>query len=337
MLTFAIETSCDETSLALLRGEREVVASLVSSQIELHAAYGGVVPELAARRHLEQMNPLIEELFEGAGIGFDQVDVVGVTIGPGLVIALLVGLSAAKAFSFARGIPLVGVNHLEGHICANFLANPNLRPPLLAHIVSGGHTLLAKMIDHGRYELIGETLDDAVGEAFDKVGARLGLGYPGGPVIDELAKTGDPGAYPLPRAMAKTRDYNFSLSGVKTAVVNLVETERAKGTPVDISDLCASFQEAVFEVQIDKAIKAAREHRLERIVLAGGVSANSYLRRVYAKRAEREGIELFIPPLSLCTDNATMIASAAYYRHLAGDALDRSAAVDPNLRLPAGL
>jgi len=313
LLTLAIETSCDETSVAVLHGEREVLVNLVSSQAELHREYGGVVPELAARRHLETLNPLIEEALAESGVGLGQIGLVAVTIGPGLVVALVIGLAAAKSLAYALDVPLVGVNHLEGHVYANLLAYPEVKLPLIVLVVSGGHTLLTVLDEQGDFRTLGETLDDATGEAFDKVAAYLDLGYPGGPVIDRLAKSGSPDAYALPRALLRRRDYDFSLSGVKTAVIYLVEELRRQKEEFSIPDLCASFQAAVFEVQVEKAFRASRELGVPRLALAGGVAANSYLRARFEERSAAEGKEFYSPPPALCTDNAAMIATLGYY------------------------
>ncbi len=332
-LILSVETSCDETSLALMRGGVEVIASLVSSQIELHTEYGGVVPELAARRHLEQLNPLLDELMNDAKVSWSDIDAVAVTLGPGLVIALLVGAAAGKAIAFANGVPLIGLNHLEGHIAANYISHPHLEPPALAHLMSGGHTMLIHMKNKGDYEVIGQTVDDAVGEAFDKVGAMLNLGYPGGPAIDRLAANGDPTAYPLPRAMAHSKNYDFSLSGLKTAVRTLIEKEEKRGVIINVPDLCASFQAAVFDVQIAKALKAAKALGLKDILLSGGVAANTYLRAQYSIRAKEKGVKVYAPPLSLCTDNAVMMGVAAHWKYVEQDFINYEAAVDPNMKL----
>lgn len=334
-LILAIETSCDETSVALLQGRDNVVTSKVSSQVEIHAEYGGVVPEIAARKHLELINPLIEEVFLESGLDFNDVDAVATTIGPGLVIALLVGVSAAKSAAYALSVPFIGVNHLEGHIYANFLDNPELKPPFLALVVSGGHTLLAIMKEHGKYETLGETLDDAVGEALDKAAAFLGLGYPGGPVIDKLAKEGDPGAYNLPRALINRDDFMFSLSGVKTALINLVRKEEDSGRVINIPDLCASFQAAIFDVLEAKTLKALKLHKLDRLVLAGGVAANSELRKIFEKAALENGFKFSVPQLKYCTDNAVMIAVAAHYRMLMGQTTPLETEVYATLKLPS--
>jgi N6-L-threonylcarbamoyladenine synthase len=314
-----IETSCDETSAAVVRGGDEVLSLVIASQVDLHARYGGVVPELASRAHLEALLPAVDEALRQAGVGFGDLCGVAVTRGPGLVGALLVGLTAAKAISFSLGIPLLAVNHLEAHIYANLLHFPGLEPPLLAFVVSGGHTLLAYMPAHREYRVMGETLDDAAGEAYDKVARYLGLGYPGGPVIDRLSARGDPGAVAFPRALMHDGSYNFSLSGLKTAVINHVRKLRERGEDVPVEDVAASFQAAVVDVQVHKIIQAARETGANRVVLAGGVAANSYLRDRLSDALEVAAVELYYPPMELCADNAAMIASLGWRQLLDGD------------------
>lgn len=328
-----IETSCDETSGAIVRNGREVVSSVVASQIEFHQKFGGVVPEIASRKHLEIINPVIDDTLQKAGMAFEDLTAIAVTIGPGLVGALLMGLGAAKAISYVKGLPLVGVNHLEGHIYANFIDHPGLKPPLVSLIVSGGHTMLTYMENYGEYELLGQTLDDAVGEAYDKVAAFLGLGYPGGPVIDEMAREGDTTAIAFPRAMMRTGDFNFSLSGLKTAVLNYVSHLRLESNEIPLHDLTASFQAAIADVLVAKTIQAAKEKRVKSVVLAGGVAANRYLRKRMIEETDKEGLSLYYPHAFLCTDNAVMIAVAGYYRYLAGDRISFEANPVPNLKL----
>jgi len=308
-LILGIETSCDETSAAVVRGEREVLSLIVSSQVELHADYGGVVPEIASRAHLEALLPAVREALREAGAGYEDLEAVAVTRGPGLIGALLVGLTAAKALAFAMGIPLLAVNHLEAHIYANFLHFPGLEPPLLAFVVSGGHTLLVHMSGHRRYRVLGETLDDAAGEAYDKVARCLGLGFPGGPIIDRVSRAGNPGAVNFPRAMMHDGTYNFSLSGLKTAVVNHVRKLQESGEEIRVEDVAASFQAAVVEVQAYKIRRAVRETGVKRVVLAGGVAANRCLRKTLRKELAELGAELYYPPLELCADNAAMVAA----------------------------
>jgi N6-L-threonylcarbamoyladenine synthase len=314
-----IETSCDETSTAVVSGGGEVLSLIISSQVDLHASYGGVVPELASRAHLEALLPAIGEALREAGVGYDALSGVAVTRGPGLIGALLVGLTAAKAISFALDIPLLAVNHLEAHIYANFLQFPGLEPPLVAFVVSGGHTLLVNMPAHRTYHVLGETMDDAAGEAYDKVARFLGLGYPGGPVIDRLSRQGDPEAVAFPRAMMRDGSYNFSLSGLKTAVINHVRKSRERGEEIPVEDIAASFQAAVVDVQVDKITRAAREMEVSRVVLAGGVAANRYLRKKLEEALEGKGIELYYPELELCADNAAMIASLGWRMLKEGD------------------
>ncbi|MEW6553322.1 MAG: tRNA (adenosine(37)-N6)-threonylcarbamoyltransferase complex transferase subunit TsaD [Actinomycetota bacterium] len=311
-LMLGIETSCDETSAAVVRGGDEILSLVISSQADLHARYGGVVPELASRAHLEAVLPAIYEALDLAGVGLANLEGVAVTRGPGLIGALLVGLTAAKAISFALDKPLLAVNHLEAHIYANFLSSPGLQPPLVAFVVSGGHTLLVHMRAHRDYRVLGETLDDAAGEAYDKVARFLGLGYPGGPAIDRLATQGNPEAVAFPRAIMRDGTYNFSLSGLKTAVINHVRKLRESGQEVPVADIAASFQAAVVEVQVHKIVQAARETGVESVLLAGGVAANRHLRGELGAALAGRGIELYYPPLDLCMDNAAMIAALGW-------------------------
>jgi N6-L-threonylcarbamoyladenine synthase len=324
-----IETSCDETAAALVMGGNDVLSSVVSSQIDLHAQYGGVVPEIASRAHLETLNPVIARAIVEAGIDESRIDAVAVTIGPGLIGALLVGVSAAKALSVAWKKPFVGVNHLEAHLYAAFIEDPALRLPVVVLLVSGGHTMLVEMIDHGQYRLLGQTVDDAAGEAFDKVARFLGLGYPGGPLIDHEALSGDPAAVAFPRAMLHD-GLNFSFSGLKTSVVNHVRRHPEAST----ADIAASFQQAVVDVLIAKTRRAAAAVGAQGIVLGGGVSANSLLRAAFAQAAEDDGIRSFLPTMAMCTDNAAMIASAGWYRLRIDGPTPLGAPASPNLRLP---
>jgi N6-L-threonylcarbamoyladenine synthase len=332
MRVLGIETSCDETAVAVVEDGREVLSNLLSSQSHLHERFGGVVPEEAARAHLEAINPLLELALQQAETPFAQIDGVAVTVGPGLVGALLVGIAAAKAVALALGIPLIGVNHLEGHIYANFLQRDPPAEPFVAFIVSGGHTMLVHVPKAHVYELLGQTLDDAAGEAFDKVARFIGLGFPGGPELDRLAQTGNPQAIRFPRA-ATERGYDFSLSGLKTAVVRYVKAAKAKGHEPLAEDLAASFQEAVVEVQVDKTIAAALDKGVKTIVLGGGVVANSRLRALMAQRAEERGLDLLIPPPELCTDNGAMIACAGYRRLARGERTGFEVAANPSLPL----
>lgn len=311
-LVLGIETSCDETSAAVVRGGEEVLSLIISSQANLHSRYGGVVPEIASRAHLEALMPAVEEALREARADFSDLEAIAVTRGPGLIGSLLVGLTAAKALSYALDLPLVAVNHLEAHIYAAFLEHPGLEPPLVAFVVSGGHTVLVYMPRHLTYEVLGETLDDAAGEAYDKVARLLGLGYPGGPIIDRLARDGDTEAIRFPRALLRDGTYNFSLSGLKTAVANFVREAREAGRPFRVEDVAASFQAAVVEVQVEKITRAALEKGVDRVVLAGGVAANTFLRERLSESLREHRISLYVPSIKLCLDNAAMVASLGY-------------------------
>ncbi|MBT5579086.1 MAG: tRNA (adenosine(37)-N6)-threonylcarbamoyltransferase complex transferase subunit TsaD [Acidimicrobiaceae bacterium] len=324
-----IETSCDETAAAVVSRGSAVMSSVVSSQIELHARYGGVVPEVASRAHVELLMPVVAQAVVEAGIGDREIEAVAATYGPGLVGALLVGVSAAKAMSMVWDVPFVAVNHLEAHLYASFLEEPDLEMPLVILLVSGGHTSLIVMEDHLRYRVLGSTVDDAAGEAFDKVARHLGLGYPGGPLIDRLSVDGDPTAIHFPRAMARD-GWDFSFSGVKTAVVNHVR----KNPDTPIPDIAASFQEAVVDVLIDKARRAAREIGAKGLCLGGGVAANSRLREKLLDVCVEDGIRAFLPSRAMCTDNAAMVAAAAWWRLEADGPSSLSVGADPSLRLP---
>ncbi|KLV25136.1 O-sialoglycoprotein endopeptidase [Niallia circulans] len=309
VIIMGMETSCDETAVSIVKNGTEILSNIVSSQIESHKRFGGVVPEIASRHHVEQITLVIEEALSKAQISYEEIDAIAVTEGPGLVGALLIGVNAAKAISFAHDIPLVGVHHIAGHIYANRLVD-NLEFPLLALVVSGGHTELVLMKEHGHFEVIGETRDDAAGEAYDKVARTLQLPYPGGPHIDRLASEGDPKAVKLPRAWIEGT-YDFSFSGLKSAVINTVHNAEQRGEVIRPEDLAASFQESVVDVLVSKTMEAAKEYKVKQVVLAGGVAANKGLRTVLAEKFEQlESVKLTIPPLSLCTDNAAMIAAA---------------------------
>jgi tRNA N6-adenosine threonylcarbamoyltransferase len=325
----AIETSCDETAAAVVVDGTSVLSSVVSSQVDLHARFGGVVPELASRAHVELLNPVVAEAMVEAGLDGAGVDAVAATVGPGLVGALLVGVSAAKAFALSWGVPFVGVNHLEAHLYAAFLEEPELAPPLVVLLVSGGHTLLVAMEDHGQYRVLGSTIDDAAGEAFDKVARFLGLGYPGGPAIDRLAMEGDPKAVAFPRAM-RNEGYDFSFSGIKTSVI----TEVRKHPEIPVADIAASFQEAVVDVLVTKARRAAAEVGATGLCLAGGVAANSSLRERWLDACIADGLRAFVPSRSMCTDNAAMVAAAAWYRLALDGPSSLASGADPALRFP---
>ena len=329
----AIESSCDETAAAVVKNGREVLSNIISSQIALHTLYGGVVPEIASRKHIEKINYVIKEALAEAGMGLKDMDAIGVTYGPGLVGALLVGVAEAKAISYASGVPLVGVHHIEGHISANYIENKELEPPFICLVVSGGHTHLVVVKYYGKYEIIGHTRDDAAGEAFDKVARAIGLGYPGGPKIDKLAKEGNPDAIHFPRAKVEDSPYDFSFSGVKSAVLNHLNGCKMKGEPIVEADIAASFQKAVCDVLVGHAIQAVKDYKIPKLAMAGGVASNSALRAAMKEACDKQGIPLYYPSPILCTDNAAMIGAAAYYEYMAGtrSGLDLNAV--PNLKL----
>ncbi|GIU97230.1 MAG: tRNA N6-adenosine threonylcarbamoyltransferase [Actinomycetota bacterium] len=335
MIVLGIETSCDETAVAVVEDAFSLRANLIARQDHLHERFGGVVPEVAARAHVEAINPLLERALEEAGIDLGDVDAVAVTVGPGLVGALLVGVAAAKSLALARGVDLIGVNHLEGHIWANFLDHGPPSPPYVALVVSGGHTMLVHMRDERTYEVLGQTVDDAAGEAFDKVARLLGLGFPGGPAIDRLAAEGDPHAIDFPRAMASSGDLDFSMSGLKTAVLRYLRQERAAGREPHLPDVAASFQEAIVDVQVRKTLAAASAVGAPTVLLGGGVVANSRLRERMVQEGARAGLQVLVPPIALCTDNAAMIACVGAARWLRGERSPLDIGVDPNLRLDA--
>lgn len=333
MLTLAIETSCDETSCAVVKDGREVLSNIISSQIDIHRKFGGVVPEIASRKHIESINQIIQEALDTANTSFNDIDLVGVTQGPGLVGALLIGISTAKAIAYGLDIPIIGVNHIEGHVCANYIEFKDLEPPFTCLIVSGGHTYLVQVNGYTDYELVGRTRDDAAGEAFDKVARALGLPYPGGPVIDKLATTGNKAAIDFPRVLLEPKSYDFSFSGLKTAVLNYLNQREQKGESIIVEDVAASFQQAVLDVLVDKSFRLAKERKMKKIVLAGGVAANQGLRNMMEERGKKEGIKIFYPSRTLCTDNAAMIGAAAYFNHKEGNASDLYFNVIPNLDL----
>lgn len=331
ILTLGIETSCDETAAAVLSGGREILSNVISTQIPIHQKFGGVVPEIASRKHIVNIMPVIDEAISKAGVELHEINQIAVTYGPGLVGALLVGVSAAKTLAFALKVPLIAVNHLEGHIFANFLSAPNLEPQFLALVVSGGHSSLIKMTNYNEFELIGQTRDDAAGEAFDKIARVMNLPYPGGPQIDKLAKEGDPTAIDFPRA--KVSDFDFSFSGLKSAVLNYLNTAQMKGEVINKADVAASFQKAVIDSLVDKTIDAAEKFKLNKIVLAGGVAANSSLEGKLRGLCESHGLEFFYPSKILCTDNAAMIACRGYYQSLVKDFAPMTLNAIPNLGL----
>ena len=318
VLILAIESSCDETAAAVVRNGREVLSNIIYSQIATHTLYGGVVPEIASRKHIEKINQVVESALKEADVTLPEVDAVGVTYGPGLVGPLLIGVSAAKAMAWAAEKPLIGVNPIEGHVAANFIAAPELEPPFVCLIVSGGHTHLVVVEDYGSFRILGRSRDDAAGEAFDKVARSVGLGYPGGPKIDAKAKEGNPLAITFPQAKVRDSEYDFSFSGLKSAVLNYQNHANMTGEQINTADLVASFQKAVVDVLVEHTVAAAKEYGFRQAAMAGGVASNSALRAAMKVRCEREGIRLFYPPPVLCTDNAAMIGSAAYYEYMAG-------------------
>ena len=333
VLILAIETSCDETAAAVVKNGREVLSNVISSQIALHTLYGGVVPEIASRKHIEKINQVIQEALDEAHVTLDDIDAIGVTYGPGLVGALLVGVAAAKAISYAKKIPLVGVHHIEGHISANYIENKDLEPPFLCLVVSGGHTHLVKVADYGKYEILGRTRDDAAGEAFDKVARAIGLGYPAGPKIEKAAREGDPMAIPFPKAKVNDNPYDFSFSGVKSAVLNYINGCKMKNIEIVPEDIAASFQKAVTDVLIAHAMHAAEEFKIDKLAIAGGVASNSVLREGMRAACEKRGISFYHPSPIFCTDNAAMIGAAAYYEYLAGTRHGWDLNAVPNLKL----
>jgi N6-L-threonylcarbamoyladenine synthase len=328
-----IETSCDETSVAVVKNGREVLSNVISSQVDLHKEYGGVVPEIASRRHVEWILPVMDKALRQAGISLEGINAISVTYGPGLVGALLVGVSVAKAVAFSLKKPLVGVHHIEGHIAANYIDHPKLEPPFLSLVVSGGHTHIIRVSDYRAFEILGKTRDDAVGEAFDKVARVLGLGYPGGPAIDALAKEGDAKAIVFKQTSFGEDNFDFSFSGLKTSVIHHVRRLENQNLDVPKASVAASFQKAAVEILIKNTLKALRHANMDTVVLAGGVSANSFLREEFKKRADALGIRLFYPSPILCTDNAAMIASAGYYSALAGNFSNLSLNAVPNLKI----
>ena len=329
----AIESSCDETSAAVVVNGREVLSNVIASQISTHEKYGGVVPEVASRMHIEAVSGVVEEALLEANITLDKIDAIGVTYGPGLVGALLVGLQFAKGLAFSSKKPLVGVNHIEGHICANYIQHKDLKPPFVSLVVSGGHTFIVHVKDYGKYEVIGQTRDDAAGEAYDKVARALGLGYPGGPKIDKLAKEGNPKAIVFPKANFHEETLDFSFSGVKSAVLNYLNKCKMQNIEVNKADVAASFQQAVVDVLKYNVLLTCKKKNVKTIAIAGGVASNSTLRETLTNAASKRGIEVLFPAPILCTDNAAMIGSAAYFNFINGKISDLNLNAKPNLKL----
>lgn len=326
IIILGIESSCDETSVAIVKNGREVLSNVINTQISIHELYGGVVPEIASRNHVENISPVMKEALKEANIEIDDVDGIACTYGPGLVGALLVGVSYAKALSYAANKPLIGVNHIQGHIAANYITYKELKPPFLTLLISGGNTQLVLVKDYTEFEILGKTRDDAVGEAFDKIARVIGLGYPGGPKMDKLAQDGTPNI-DLPKVHIEGLDFSFS--GLKTAIINL----HHKTPDINKADLAASFEKDVAEILLDNTKKAVKATNINKIALAGGVSANSYIRKAFKELEEKENIEIYYPELKLCTDNAAMIASAGYYNFLKGNFSDLKLNAVPNLKL----
>lgn len=332
-LTMGIETSCDETAIAVLADGRRVLSNVISSQIDIFKNYGGVVPEIASRHHLENINGVLAQSLDEAKVSLDDIDLIGVTEGPGLIGALLMGVSTAKALAFAKDIPLVGVHHLMGHISANYIQYPELEPPFMALITSGGHTEIVRVDDYCTCRVLGGTRDDAVGEAYDKVARVLGLGYPGGPKIDKVAAEGNPQAVHFKRVYLEKESFDFSFSGLKTGVLNYINHERQAGREINRADVAASFQEAVMDVVTEKAIHAVKQSGMKKLALAGGVAANSRLRAKLGELCAKNNIELYRPSPALCTDNGAMIACAAYYKYKSGQSGDYEMDANPGLAL----
>ena len=330
----AIESSCDETAAAVVLQGREVLSNVISSQIDIHKAYGGVVPEIASRHHLDNVNHVVQQaLDEAGGVSMEDIDAIGVTCGPGLVGALLIGLATAKAFALATGKPLIGVHHIHGHICANYIEHKDLEPPFMALVISGGHTNIVEVTSYNECRVLGGTRDDAAGEAYDKVARVLGLGYPGGPLIDKIAREGNPQAVEFKRVFLEKDSLDFSFSGIKTGVLNYVNSRKQAGEEINVPDVAASFQQAVLDVIVAKTVGAALDMNKDKIVLAGGVAANSKLREMLKAECDRHGLKLYHPSPILCTDNAAMIGCAAYYKYMAEGADDLTLDAVPNLPL----
>ena len=329
----AIESSCDETAAAVVLEGRDVRSNVISSQIDIHKAYGGVVPEIASRHHLDNVNWVCQKALDDAGASMDEIDAIGVTYGPGLVGALLIGLATAKAYALATGKPLIGVHHIHGHICANFIEHKDLEPPFMALVISGGHTNIVEVTDYNELKVLGGTRDDAAGEAYDKVARVLGLGYPGGPLIDRIAREGNPDAVEFKRVFLEKGSMDFSFSGIKTGVLNYVNSEKQAGREIVVADVAASFQQAVLDVVVAKTVEAALSLNKDKIVMAGGVAANSRLREMMGAECEKHNLRLYHPSPILCTDNAAMIGCAAYYKYKAQGSDDLTLDAIPNLPL----
>ena len=329
----AIESSCDETAAAVVKNGREVLSNVISSQIALHTLYGGVVPEIASRKHIEKINQVIKEALKEAHMTLEEMTAIAVTYGPGLVGALLVGVAEAKAIAYAAKKPLVGVHHIEGHVSANFIEHPELEPPFICLIVSGGHTPLVVVKDYGEFEILGRTRDDAAGEAFDKVARAVGLGYPGGPKVDKAAKEGNPKAIHFPRAKVEGAPYDFSFSGLKSAVLNYINHANMMGETINVPDLTASFQYAVVDVLVSHTVEAAKELGFRKVAIAGGVASNSALRAGMKKACKKAGLEFYYPSPVFCTDNAAMIGTAGYYEYINGARSGWDLNAVPNLKL----
>ena len=329
----AIESSCDETAAAVVENGRKVLSNVISTQIDIHTLYGGVVPEIASRKHLERINQVVKEALKQASVTLEDIDAVAVTYGPGLVGALLVGTAEAKAIAYAAGKPLVGVHHIEGHIAANYIENQDLEPPFMCLIVSGGHTHLVVVEDYDKFNIIGRTRDDAAGEAFDKVARAIGLGYPGGPKIDKISKEGNPHAYEFPRTKITNSIYDFSFSGLKSAVLNQLNLSKMKGEEINPADVAASFQKSVVDTLVSRAMIALEETGMKKFAIAGGVASNTAIRAAFKEECEKRGVEFYHPSPILCTDNAVMIGSAAYYEYKNGITHGWDLNAIPNLKL----
>ncbi len=333
VIILAIESSCDETAAAVVKNGREVLSNVISSQIDLHTLYGGVVPEIASRKHIEKINQVVEQALSEAHMTWDDIAAIAVTYGPGLVGALLVGVSFAKALAFALKKPLIGVHHIEGHISANYIENKELEPPFMCLVVSGGHSHLVKVKDYGEYEILGRTRDDAAGEAFDKVARAIGLGYPGGPKIDKVSNEGNPEAIAFPRAKVADNEYDFSFSGLKSAVLNYLNSCEMKGETINQADVAASFQKAVVDVLVGHSMTALERYGFKKFAIAGGVASNTHLRAAMIDACEKQGVEFYHPSPVLCTDNAAMIGAAAYYEYKKGVRHGWDLNAVPNLKL----